>query len=355
VPLIWQGDGSGNAWSVGGPLNWLSDAGYLGGTPTSVVYADGLSVVIDETGSNNVPVALSGTVLPASVAVGAAKSYTLGGSGNISGTTALTKSGGGTLTIANNNDYSGATTVNNGLLQVDGQLQGSAVTVSALGDLRLNGGLVKFATIGSGTLLDGSGTVSSNLTVDAGGTLRPGVAGIGLLTVGGNLSLAGATVLEINMASPSTNDLIQVAGTITAGGTLTVTNIGTELVNGTTFKLFSGAASGFGTVTLPVTNLTATAAYAWTDNLSVDGSITLASGGAVNTNPVSIVSTVGGGLLTLDWPASHIGWRLETQTNATSTGLSTNWSTVDGSATVNQFQTTIDPLNPTVFFRLVYP
>jgi len=355
VPLIWQGDGSANVWSVGGPLNWLSDAGYSGGTPTAAAFANGLNVVIDEAGSNNVPIALSGTVQPASVTVGAAKDYTLGGSGKISGATTLLKGGVGALTIASINDYSGATTVNNGLLQVDGQLQNSAVTVTTFGDLRLNGGLVQAATIGSGTRLDGNGTVTGNLTVDAGGTLQPGVAGLGQFTVGGNLSLAGTAVMKLNTASPATNDLLQVAGTITGGGTLTVTNIGTELVNGTVFKLFSGPVSGFAAVNLPVTNVTATATYVWTDNLSTDGSITLVSGGAVNTSPFSVATTVAGNLLTLDWPSSHIGWRLQTQTNDISAGISTNWFDVDGSTNVNQFQATIDPLNPTVFFRMVYP
>jgi fibronectin-binding autotransporter adhesin len=355
TPLIWKGDGSGNAWSVGGPLNWLSNAGYSGGSPTAAAFANGLAVVIDETGSNNVPVALSGTVQPVSVAVGAAKNYTLGGSGKISGSATLSKSGGGTLTVANTNDYSGATTVNNGLLLVNGQLPNSAVTVSSLGDLRLNGGLVGSATIGSGTTLDGVGNVSSNLTVDVGGTVQPGIGGIGKLTVGGDLALAGSTVLELNMAAPATNDQIQVAGTITAGGTLTVTNIGAELVNGTVFQLFSGAASGFATVTLPVSNLTATAAYAWTDNIATDGTLTLVSGGAVNTTPINLTSSYSSGTLTIDWPASHLGWRLMTQTNVLGIGLSTNWVTVDGTTNVNQFQTLVDPEQPTVFFQLVYP
>jgi autotransporter-associated beta strand protein len=75
----------------------------------------------------------------------------------------------------------------------------------------------------------------------------------------------------------------------------------------------------------------------------------------VATNPTNIVAVVDGSNLNLSWPADHIGWRLETQTNALSVGLSTNWSVWPGSDTTNAISVPISPANPTVFFRLVYP
>jgi hypothetical protein len=70
--------------------------------------------------------------------------------------------------------------------------------------------------------------------------------------------------------------------------------------------------------------------------------------------PAQLTNSYSGGVLTLAWPAGE-NWRLESQTNSLSTGLSpTGWSTVsgvsDGSATI-----TVDPAEPTVFYRLVYP
>ena len=76
---------------------------------------------------------------------------------------------------------------------------------------------------------------------------------------------------------------------------------------------------------------------------------------SVNTTPTNIVSSVSGNQLTLAWPSDHIGWKLETQTNALNTGLSGAWFNVAGSDATNQMTITIDPVNPTVFFRLVYP
>jgi hypothetical protein len=57
----------------------------------------------------------------------------------------------------------------------------------------------------------------------------------------------------------------------------------------------------------------------------------------------------------LNWPADHLGWRLETQTNTSSTGLGTNWVTVFNSTLTNQFSTPISTTEGNVFFRLVNP
>ena len=75
----------------------------------------------------------------------------------------------------------------------------------------------------------------------------------------------------------------------------------------------------------------------------------------VNTAPTNIVATVNGTTLTLTWPADHIGWRLQSQTNALTTGLGTNWVDVAGSTLVNSNNATMNPANGTVFYRMVYP
>lgn len=59
--------------------------------------------------------------------------------------------------------------------------------------------------------------------------------------------------------------------------------------------------------------------------------------------------------LQLTWPADHLGWRLEIQTNTLGTGLGTNWNTVPGSTNVYQSSIPINTTNGVVFLRLVYP
>lgn len=75
----------------------------------------------------------------------------------------------------------------------------------------------------------------------------------------------------------------------------------------------------------------------------------------VNTTPTNIVSSISGNQLTLTWPADHIGWELQVQTNNLSGGIGTNWVDVSGSTTTDQITTTMNPTNGCVFYRLVYP
>ena len=85
----------------------------------------------------------------------------------------------------------------------------------------------------------------------------------------------------------------------------------------------------------------------------MDGTISVFS--LVATNPTNITFSVSGGTLSLSWPADHTGWSLQTQTNALTKGLGTNWVAVPGSTAVNQPNIVMNPPNGSVFFRLVSP
>jgi hypothetical protein len=82
--------------------------------------------------------------------------------------------------------------------------------------------------------------------------------------------------------------------------------------------------------------------------------------GARPVSPVAtnITAAVSGNVLQLSWPVDHTGWRLLVQTNHLAAGVSSNtndWATVPGSAGINQTSITINPADPTEFYRLVYP
>ena len=72
----------------------------------------------------------------------------------------------------------------------------------------------------------------------------------------------------------------------------------------------------------------------------------------VATNPTNITVQVTGNNLTLSWPADHIGWQLQVQTNDPAQGLGTNWWDVAGSTITNQISVPIDPVAGSVFYRL---
>jgi hypothetical protein len=128
-----------------------------------------------------------------------------------------------------------------------------------------------------------------------------------------------------------------------------VSNLSGTLTTNSTFTLFSATASAGNFASIsgsPGDGL------AWTFN-PTNGVLSVVPG---VTTPVAtnITAKLIGNQLVLDWPAGQ-NWRLESQTNLLSTGLTTtNWTAVTPTP-VPPYTNTVVPGNPTVFFRLVYP
>jgi 4-phytase/acid phosphatase len=69
-------------------------------------------------------------------------------------------------------------------------------------------------------------------------------------------------------------------------------------------------------------------------------------------NPTNITAIVSGKTLTIAWPADHVGWILQAQTNGLSTG---QWFDLPGTGTASSAAITINPANPAIFYRLRRP
>lgn len=248
---------------------------------------------------------------------------TLGGDNATDG--GLTKNGGGILTLTGTNTYTGATTVSNGTLQVDGSIA-SATTVKA------------------GATLGGNGTISNTVTIQSGGSIGAG-ASIGTLTITGNLTLnAGATnSAEVNGSTPA-NDVIVLGASVAYGGTLNIVTNGTFSA-GQQFQLFSGAgATNTGNFASIAGSPGSGLAFSFTN-----GVLSVVTAGP--SGPATLTNSVSGNTLSLSWPAGQ-GWTLQSQTNNLTAGLGANWVDVAGSTATNAAIITINPANPTVFYRL---
>ena len=122
----------------------------------------------------------------------------------LAGTAGAIKTTAGTVTLTKTNTYTGATTVSNGALIVEGSISTSSLT-----------------TVQSGATLGGSGTVGA-LTVDNGAFHTPG-SSPGIQNTG-NYSNAGTLAIEINGVTVGTDyDQVKTTGTVTLSGLLSIT------------------------------------------------------------------------------------------------------------------------------------
>ncbi|HOB33189.1 MAG TPA: hypothetical protein PKH32_09965, partial [Verrucomicrobiota bacterium] len=299
--------------------------------------------------------------LPATLTVGTDNSSTLFGGSFADGNNAplgLTKVGSGTLTLTAVSSNTGSVTVNGGtiaLIEPASFPNASLIAVGAGATFDVLGRSDQSLVLHAGQRLQGNGTVAGNVNALAGSTINPGDS-VGTLNISGNLTVSGQLLMELNRTNtPANSDRINVGGTFSsATGTLVVSNVGPALEAGDSFQLFpSGRA--FAAVILPTNDPVNRMQYTWTDTVAVDGRITvLTATPALDTTPTNVTATVSGGSVTLSWPSSHIGWSLQVQTNALSTGLSNNWTTL-GFENTNSVELPIDPANPAVFFRLALP
>jgi autotransporter-associated beta strand protein len=246
--------------------------------------------------------------------------------------------------------------VNNGTLEFDapGQTQILNEVISGTGNLLVDGGtLILNATntyAGTTTVSNGTLVVSStagDLDLSGGNVVPGGANAVGSLLVGGNLNItSGSILIALNKSASPSNSTIAVTGSINnTGGILTVTNAGPNLEVGDTFTIFNQPVSGMTIV--PPANVT------FINNLAANGSIVVATSTA--TNPTNILVTLSGGQLILSWPADHLGWYLQAQTNSLAEGIGTNWVTIPNSNAGNSYTNTVGITNGAVFYRMIYP
>jgi len=177
-----------------------------------------------------------------------------------------------------------------------------------------------------------SGVLSGKLNLIKGGTALLNLTGTN--TYKGNTTVTGGT-LEIAQATFATNSTVTVASGAVLQLDFAVTNqVGGLVLGGVT------QSPGVYDSTTPGGYITGT------------GSLQILS--TVATYSTNITATISGSSLIVSWPATHLGWTLQVQTNSLANGLGTNWVDVLGSASVNSLTNAVNPANGAVFYRLKY-
>ena len=180
-----------------------------------------------------------------------------------SGVGSLVKAGAGTLLLGGGapHSYSGATTVNEGVLELGGTLALSPVTVN------------------SGGTLSGNGSASAAAVVNAGGTIAPG-SGAATLSFGGNLTLASGSSYAAEIYGAGASDKLAVTGVLNAGGTVRVRLEGYTPVLGDVFDL-ADASSITGATAFDFSGAALGAGLTWdTAQFATDGTVRVIAGSA---------------------------------------------------------------------------
>jgi len=314
----------------------------LDGDPNEQIWDSGtvtmLSGTLDMNGKDESINVLAGTGgLIVNNAAGATNILTVG-SGNGSSTfgtlfqdgagrLGFTKAGTGVATITNLNNYSGNTLVGGGTLILSGTASvanspvvqvnvGTVLNITNLPASKIVIGGGKKLVVSSGSILG---------SADVNGAFEALTNGLRYPVISGNLTLAAGstTYLEVDKSSGSaTNDQVAVGGTITYGGTLTVTGLGGAYAPGDTFKLFNASSyvGSFSAFNLPV-------GVVWnTSNLGINGTITVVS---VSSPAISAATSLGasGFQLNFSGPAGNT-YRVLTQTNPAASTISAMWTPI---------------------------
>jgi fibronectin-binding autotransporter adhesin len=194
--ITWTGNALTNNWDLTITTNWLN-AGVLD------YFIANDNVIFNATGAANPTVNIVGSLLPSSVVVDAATDYAFTNtSGSIDGTGGLTKNNSGTLSIQTTNNYTGITTIGNGVIEAS-QLANSTL----------------------GSAIGAASSDSANLVI-SNATLR---------YIGDSVSTDhGATFTGTNGVIDVTNSAttLTVSGTLLGSGTLTKVGQGTLIVSG---------------------------------------------------------------------------------------------------------------------------
>lgn len=280
--LVW--DGSTATWEIGGTEN-----DWNGVTPENFFNNDDVTFD-DSLITANQTITMAAGLQPGSITVSnSTYTYALTG-GGIAGSTGITKTGSLGLDLGGTNSYTGAVSVNNGILKITsttalGSTAGGT-TVSGTGTLDI-GGIATADSLniqGEAVTISGAGTGGVGAIINSSAVQQSNA--FGLVTLAGDASIGGTSRWDIR----GPNSLLDLAGNkltkvgtnlvyATVDGTISSGNVE---VNSGTFAIWNGTVLGAGDIkvnpgaVLELSNIAAG---------KFDRQITLAGGSITSVSP----------------------------------------------------------------------
>jgi fibronectin-binding autotransporter adhesin len=208
--LIWNTNNTG-IWDTDVSTNWFNP-----GTGSADYFYSGDNVLFNDWAGVPTTVSINGTVLPGSITVNSiTNNFTLSGSGTISGSASLTKSGASTLTITSAGNFTGPVAINGGAIYAGNNSLNSvsSITITNASTLDLGGGQIpgsKPVTV-SGPGLNGEGAIYNSyndypvetLNITLAGNTRFG--GTARWDLGSGSQITGPHTLAIDWSADSAN------------------------------------------------------------------------------------------------------------------------------------------------------
>ena len=298
--------------TLGSPTSTILQCGATAG---SVISGTGLLTLGGNITVNNVATGSDEATISCPVALGATRTFSVADDGTAAndltisgivsgGGSGITKTGAGTMILSGMNTYTGATTVNNGILKAGVVTQAfgqnSAVTLAntlgvvlditgfntTIGSLTGGGASGGNVTLGAATLTIGSNNTSpaaySGIINGTGGLLK---TGNGTLTLSGTNTYTGATTINNGSLSVSTIGNGGVAGNLGQA-----TNAAANLVLGGGTLEYTGATSSIDRNFILTAGTNSTIEIT-TNTLTVSGASTATTGGLTKIGAGSLVLT----------------------------------------------------------------
>ncbi|MCW3806362.1 autotransporter-associated beta strand repeat-containing protein [Plebeiibacterium marinum] len=244
------------SWNATVNYNWDETTANWLASGESTTYSENSAVLFGNMEGDQ-SVTLAEQVEPSAMVVDADNDYTFSGSYRIAGGASVNKTGTGTLTLATNNSYTGATVIHDGVLQISRLANGGArSSIGASQNYDFNwvwlGGMINYTGTTVSTdrsvALDGT-TAFSVQEADATVTITGNIGGQGGLTK------AGAGNLFLTNENPYAGETTVSQGTLELNGMTALTNTagmgtsGKVVMNGGRLKLSGGESANYETYT----------------------------------------------------------------------------------------------------------